>query len=66
VAQDLWSFFEKYPLSENLAGSSWSSQDPIGQTLAELTLSAFTPAQQRVMALIVERAEAEEQGAPGG
>jgi len=66
VAQELWSFFEKYPLPEDLAGSSWSSQDPIGQTLAELTLSAFSPAQQRVMALIVERAEAEEQGAPGG
>jgi DNA-binding transcriptional MerR regulator len=66
VAQDLWSFFEKYPLPENLAGSSWSSQDPIGQTVAELTLSVFSPAQQRVMALIVERAEAEEQGAPGG
>jgi DNA-binding transcriptional MerR regulator len=66
VAQELWSFFEKYPLPEDLAGSSWSSQDPIGQTLAELTLSVFSPAQQRVMALFVERAEAGEQGAPGG
>lgn len=62
----LWSYFEKYPPREDLAGSSWSSQDPIGHTLAELTLSAFSPAQQRVMALLVERAEAEERGAPGG
>ena len=61
VAQELWSFFEKYPLPENLAGSSWSSQDPIGQTLAELALSVFSPAQQRVMALIVEREEHREQ-----
>lgn len=65
VAQELWSHFEKYPPPEDLAGSRWSSQDPIGHTLAELTLSVFSPAQQRVMALLVERAEADEKGARG-
>jgi len=66
VAQALWSYFEKYPPPEDLAGSQWSSQDPIGHTLAELTLSVFSPAQQRVMALLVERAEADEKGTPYG
>ena len=66
VAQELWSYFEKYPPPEDLVGSPWSSQNPIGHTLAELMLSVFSPAQQRVMTLLAERAEAEENGAQGG
>jgi len=65
VAQELWSYFEKHPPPEDLMGSPWSSQDPIEHTLAELTLSVFSPAQRRVMTLLAERAEAEEMGAPG-
>ncbi len=64
VAQELWSHFEKYPPPEDLMGSPWSSQDPIEHTLAELTLSVFSPAQGRVMAPPAERAGAEG-GAPG-
>ena len=66
VAQALWSYFEKYPPPEDLMGSPWSSQDPVEHTLAELTLSVFSPAQGRGMALLAGRAEAEERGAPGG
>lgn len=65
VAQALWSHFEAYPPPEDLAASQWSSQDPIGHTLAELTLSVFSPAQQRVIALLVERAEAQEEALGG-
>jgi DNA-binding transcriptional MerR regulator len=66
VAQDLWSYLERYPPPEDLMGAPWSSQDPVEHTLAELALSVFSPAQRRVMALLAERAEAEEGGAPGG
>lgn len=59
VARELWSYFEKYPPPEYLQRSSWSSEGPIGQTLAGLTMSVFSPAQRRVMALLVERAQAE-------
>ena len=66
VARALWSHFERYPPPEDLMGSPCSSQDPIEHALAELTLSVFSPAQRRVMALLTERAEAEERGATGG
>ncbi len=66
VAEELLSYFEKYPPPEYLAGSSWSSQDPIGQTLAGLTMSVFSPAQRRVMTLLIERAEAESKEGPDG
>ena len=65
VAEDLWSYFGKHPPPEHLEGSSWASQDPIGHTLAELTMSVFSPAQQRVMTVLAERAEAERKN-PGG
>jgi DNA-binding transcriptional MerR regulator len=66
VAQELWCHFEKYPPPQDLTGSPWSSQDPIEHTLAELTLSVFSPAQGRVMAPPAERVRAEEGGATGG
>ena len=66
VARELWSYLERYPPPEDLMGSQWSSQDPVEHTLAELVLSVLSPAQRRVMALLAERAEAEERGAPGG
>ena len=65
VADELWSYFEKNPPPEPLERSAWASQDPIGQTLAGLTMSVFSPAQRRVMALLAERAEREGEY-PGG
>ena len=65
VVQELWCHFGKYQPPEDLMGSPWSSQDPLEHTLAELTLSVFSPAQGRVMAPSAERAGAEG-GATGG
>jgi DNA-binding transcriptional MerR regulator len=64
VAEELWSYFERNPPPGHTERSAWSSPDPIGQALVELTMSAFSPAQRRVMALLVERAETE--GTSGG
>ena len=66
VAEELWSYFEKNPPPENLERSAWASQDPIGETLVGLTMSVFSPAQRRVMTLLVERAEAEGKEGPDG
>jgi DNA-binding transcriptional MerR regulator len=66
VAQELWSYLQKYPPPEEFARPSWLSQDPVAQTLADLTMSALSPAQRRVMALLFERAEAEEDGTRDG
>lgn len=66
VAQELWSYLQKYPPPEEFARPSWLSQDPVAQTLAELTMSALSPAQRRVMALLFERAQAEEDGTRDG
>ena len=67
VAQELWSYLQKYPPpEEEFARPAWSSQDAVSQALAELTMSALSPAQRRVMALLFERAEAEEDGTRDG
>lgn len=62
VAEELVTYFEKYPPPEYLESSLWTAADPTGQTMIELMLSTMSPAQQRVMDLISERAEADEKG----
>lgn len=66
VARELFGFFEKYPPPEHLEGSQWASEDPVGQTMLELMVSSMSPAQQRVMTLIGEFADAKhERGVDG-
>jgi len=66
VAQELWLYLQEHPPPEEFARPSWASQDPVAQALAELTMSALSPAQRRVMALLFERAEVEEDGTRDG
>ena len=61
VAWELMAYFEKYPPPDNLEGSSWAAADPIGQTMRDLMLSNMSPAQRRVMTLLGEWAEQEEE-----
>jgi DNA-binding transcriptional MerR regulator len=61
VAEELGDYFEKYPPPEELKYSQWAKEDAIGQTILDLTVSSMSPAQRRVMALIAERAEADEE-----
>jgi DNA-binding transcriptional MerR regulator len=63
AADELWAYLEKNPPPGHLEHCVWASRDPIGQTLVGLTMSVFSPAQRRVMALLEERAEREN---PGG
>ncbi|QIN81228.1 MerR family transcriptional regulator [Rubrobacter tropicus] len=60
VAEELVAYFEKYPPPEYLGNPPWTADDPTGRTMIELMLSSMSPAQQRVMALIGEWAEAGE------
>lgn len=59
VAEEFWTYFQKYPTPEYLESSLWAATEPIGQTMMELMVSNMSPAQRRVMTLIGERAEAE-------
>ena len=61
AAEGLWAHFEKYPTPEYLKSSPWAEEGPIGQTMMEVMVSNMSPAQKRVMALIVEWAERKEQ-----
>lgn len=66
VAEELLGFFEKYPSPEHLESSQWASEGPIGQTMMELMVSSMSPAQQRVMTLLGELADAKhERGVDG-
>lgn len=66
VAGELAAYFEKYPPPEYPEDSPWAAGDPIGRTMTELMVSSMPPAQQRVMTLLGELADARHEGEAGG
>lgn len=62
VAEGLVAHFERYPTPEDLETSSWAAEGPFGQAMLDVTVSTMSPAQRRVMALLVEEAEEKEGG----
>jgi len=60
LARDLMRHFERFPVLEEQAGGSvWSNEGPIGEAMFGLVMSGFSPAQKRVMSLIIARTEEE-------